>query len=99
MRIRFTVAVILLTLLGGVSAGAEPQNGSERTRARELYRRGTTAFDLGRFDDAVRDYEAAYELTENPALLYNIAQAHRFAGRPEKALHFYHSYLRNLPNA
>ena len=63
------------------------------------YERGTTMFDLEKYVEAAGEFERAYELKQNPAFLFNIAQAYRLAGRPDKAVGFYRSYLRRLPNA
>jgi len=71
----------------------------ERAAAKEHYMKGTKYFDLGRFEDAVKEYEAAYEAIDDPVLLYNIAQAHRLAGHTERAIFFYRSYLRRVPAA
>ncbi|HEX6835694.1 MAG TPA: tetratricopeptide repeat protein [Polyangia bacterium] len=68
-------------------------------RAREHYQEGTKAYDLGRFDDAAREYEQAYEAKDDPALLFNIAQAYRFGKRYDKAILSYRSYLRRVPDA
>jgi tetratricopeptide (TPR) repeat protein len=67
--------------------------------AREHFSRGTTLYNLGRFGDAAREYERAYEAKQEPALLFNIAQAYRFDGQKKKALFAYRAYLRSLPDA
>ena len=36
-----------------------------------------------RYEDAIREFEEAYRLSNRPALLYNIAQAYRLAGTGE----------------
>jgi len=72
-------------------------SADERNAAREHYARGTTAFDLGQFDDAVREYTEAYKLRDDPALLYNIAQSNRLAGHKLESLHFYKIYLTKVP--
>jgi Tetratricopeptide repeat len=56
--------------------------------------KGTTAFALGHFADAAEDFEKAFELKPDPALLYNAAQAYRLAGDKERALTLYENYLR-----
>jgi tetratricopeptide (TPR) repeat protein len=61
-------------------------------RARALHQ-GTKAFDLGAFDEAIREYSEAYRVIDDPALLYNIAQAHRLSGNKAEAMHFYKIYL------
>jgi tetratricopeptide (TPR) repeat protein len=71
----------------------------DRALAREHYVKGTNAFDLGSYDEAVSEYTAAYRLKNDPALLYNIAQAHRLAGHAADALHFYKIFLSKLPDA
>jgi len=67
--------------------------------AREHYQKGTSYYDLGRYNDAIKEFEAAYELKNDPALLYNLAQSNRLAGNSEQALHFYRTYLRYVPKA
>jgi tetratricopeptide (TPR) repeat protein len=93
MNCRFLLGVLALLWCSG------PLRADERTEAREHYRRGTAAFNLGHYEDAIREYEAAYQLREDPALLYNIAQAYRLAGDETHALRTYKSFLHQLPKA
>lgn len=65
--------------------------------ARAHYQKGTALYDLGKYDEAVAEFEAAYEAKSDPALLYNLAQANRLAGHAEQALHFYRTYLKYVP--
>jgi tetratricopeptide (TPR) repeat protein len=67
--------------------------------AREHYQKGTSYYDLGRYPEAIKEFEAAYEIKNDPALLYNLAQSNRLAGNSEQALHFYRTYLRYVPKA
>jgi tetratricopeptide (TPR) repeat protein len=67
--------------------------------AKEHFRRGTTAYNLGHFIEAASEYEQAYRAKESPALLYNLGQAYRGAGEPQKALNAYRAYLRSAPDA
>jgi tetratricopeptide (TPR) repeat protein len=62
--------------------------------ARAVNDKATAAFALGRFAEAAEQFEKAFELKPDPALLYNAAQAHRLAGNKERALALYQSYLR-----
>jgi tetratricopeptide (TPR) repeat protein len=68
-------------------------------KAKEHYRRGTKLYDLQKFSESAQEYEQAYELKDDPTLLFNIGQAYRFAGDSQKALGAYRSYLRRVPNA
>lgn len=45
-------------------------------------------------DRAADNYEKAFALKPDPALLYNAAQAHQLAGNKQRALELYQSYLR-----
>ncbi len=76
-------------------AGADPDTEA----AKQRFLQGTRAYDLGRYDEAVREYEAAYKLKDDPALLYNIGQAYRLAGKPADAARSYKSFLRRMPTA
>src|SRR5262249_32295491 len=66
---------------------------------KQHYERGTTLFDLAKYLDAAKEFEAAYEMKQNPAFLFNIGQAYRLAGKSELAIGFYKSYLRRSPGA
>jgi tetratricopeptide (TPR) repeat protein len=79
-------------------AQAQPDDDA-RARARAHYISGTKFFDLAKYDDAIREYEQAYHEKDDPALLYNLAQAHRLAGHPAEAVHFYKVFLQKLPKA
>jgi tetratricopeptide (TPR) repeat protein len=91
---RLTIIGVLCGGLGlpGVARAENPE------LAREHYMRGTSYYDLGKYQEAIREFEAAYESKNDPAFLYNLAQSHRLAGNPEQALHFYRTYLKRAPN-
>lgn len=61
--------------------------------ARAHYETGVRKYNLGRFEEAAEEFQAAYESSGDPALLYNIAQAYRQARNYSKALFFYKTYL------
>src|ERR1700747_3723892 len=90
-----TLLVVPLLVLCLLPAGAA--RAEDTTAAREHYQKGTAFFDLGKYADAIKEFEAAYEAKNDPAFLYNLAQAHRLAGNPEQALRFYRTYLRKNP--
>jgi tetratricopeptide (TPR) repeat protein len=73
--------------------------GDDRTDAQKHYVKGTKAFDLGAYDEAIAEYNAAYRIKADPALLYNLGQAHRLANHTAEAIHFYRMYLTKIPNA
>ena len=89
-----TVAGLFLTVCLITSLEGRSLRADERSEARGRYERGTAMFDLGKYLDAAHEYEAAYELKNDPALLFNIGQAYRQANDPAAALRAYRAYLR-----
>jgi tetratricopeptide (TPR) repeat protein len=75
-------------------AATEPAYAGNVDEAKAHYARATSAYALGRFAEAAAEYEKAFDLKPDPALLYNAAQAHRVAGNKARALLLYRSYLR-----
>jgi len=82
----FLGSPLTLTLGRALAAGAED--------ARAFNEKATAAFALGRYAEAAENFEKAFEMKTDPALLYNAAQAHRMAGNKERALALYQNYLR-----
>jgi tetratricopeptide (TPR) repeat protein len=80
-----------------VAAGAA--HADDVQAAREHFEKGTRLYDLGQYGDAAKEYEAAYKAKDDPALLFNCGQAYRGAGEPEKAVGFFKSFLRKMPDA
>src|SRR5262249_4055916 len=56
-------------------------------------------YNLNEYDEAIAQFEAGYRAVPQAVFLYNIAQAHRAAERPQRALEFYRKYLRQDPGA
>ena len=94
-RVGIVIGLMLATALPSSTVHADDASRA----AMEHFRRGTRAYDLGRFLEAAAEYEKAYEMKESPALLYNLGQAYRGAGEHQKALNAYRAYLRNEPDA
>ncbi len=78
-----------------VSGAAHADSTSE---ARTHYQNGNAAFALGDFKQAAAEYELAYRLRQDPALLFNAAQAQRLGGNREKALIMYKNFVRLYPD-
>jgi tetratricopeptide (TPR) repeat protein len=89
-RLTLTVVVLVLVAVGGMS----PARADDRAEARAHYEKATGAYALGRYADAAVEFEAAFALKPDPAILYNAAQAYRLAGKKERALELYRSYRR-----
>jgi tetratricopeptide (TPR) repeat protein len=92
-------AALALTVtfsLVGAPLAAKP---SPKAEAKQRYTAGMAAYNLEDYDGAIKEFDAAYRLVQDPLFLFNIGQAHRLAKRPEKALLFYRRYLTNMPGA
>jgi tetratricopeptide (TPR) repeat protein len=61
--------------------------------ARALFQRAEMSFNLGKFSEALTDYQAAYQAKPLSGFLFNIAQCYRNMGNYERARFFYRRYL------
>src|SRR3954463_15750178 len=88
----------LLALLMMLSPLARAQTASPAPPppedAKKIYDDAVSYYALGRYAEAAPLFERAFEIKHVPALLFNAAQAHRFAGHTERAITLYESYLR-----
>jgi tetratricopeptide (TPR) repeat protein len=91
------VAAFLAPLALYAPASLAGESALEEAKA--LVSRATVEYNVGRFDQALELYTQAYEKYSKPALLFNIGQCHRLLGHYERALFFYHGYLREQPEA
>ena len=66
---------------------------------RVLFERAETKFNLGRFEEALVDYQAAYEAEPLPAFLFNIGQCYRNLGNYERAQFFFRRYVQLDPRS
>ncbi|HEU0031613.1 MAG TPA: hypothetical protein VFQ53_13330 [Kofleriaceae bacterium] len=87
----FASAIVLAAVVGVASAQPAP---ADLARAKELYQSAETAMAQSRFDDAARDYAAAYDLSKDPVLFFKIGSAHQKAGKCDIAVVYYRRYLK-----
>jgi tetratricopeptide (TPR) repeat protein len=78
---------------------APASRAEDGDKAREHYSIGLRAYDSGKYDEAIAEFEEAYRYKDAPGLLYNIGQAYRLSNRPEEALRYYRTYLEKKPDA
>jgi tetratricopeptide (TPR) repeat protein len=72
---------------------------SQKSEMKAHYEKATRAYDLGKYQEAVDEYQKAYEIGGDPPMLYNIGQAYRLNDQPTEAIRFYRRYLQRSPNA
>jgi len=95
----WSVFFLVLFLYGFALPALAESETQKKQAAKEHYEVATRFFDLGKYGEAIQEYEAAYLLVPDPNLLYNIGQAYRLWDRPEEAVRSYKNYLRNRPDA
>jgi tetratricopeptide (TPR) repeat protein len=95
-RSALAVVVALAMLLAPRPVVAED---AATRAAKRHYVKGDKLFNLGKFEQALAEFEAAYQAKPIPKLLFNIAQAHRNLGHYEQAIFSYRKYLSLVPDA
>lgn len=94
-------AIVALTLVcaAPVIAQQPSVDDSLDEEGRALFAAGRAAFGAERFEDALDHFQAAYDRSRRPELLYNVALAADRLGRAELALETYEKYLDSVPNS
>jgi hypothetical protein len=72
-----------------------PPVQEKMTEAALVRRRAMVALNTGRYEEAIKAFEEAYALEQDPLLLFRLAQAYRLSGQPAKALDACEAYLRS----
>ncbi len=95
-------AALIASAPANVGAQPDPKAGApsaaDKQAAKKLVDDGLAAYNTKDYDKAIELYKQAFGLIPHPILLFNIAQAHRLAGRPDKAVPFYERYLERDPS-
>jgi tetratricopeptide (TPR) repeat protein len=66
--------------------------------AKAHYQRATAHFAVGEYHDAAIEYEEAFKLKQDPAILFNAAQSFRLAGDNQNALLLYNNIVKLYPS-
>jgi tetratricopeptide (TPR) repeat protein len=83
--------LVVLFLLG---SGPDP----ELVQAKQHFATARTAYDAGRFEQALAEFQAAYAKKPIPAFLFNVGQCERQLGHYDRAIFFFERYLESSPN-
>src|SRR6476659_900004 len=89
--------LVLLVFLC-VSTFARADDTAQRA-AKRHYDRGEKLFALGKFDEALDEYQKAFDAKPLPGFLFNIGQCYRNLGDYDQAIFSFKKYLKLDPNA
>ena len=88
----------LLPFLLALSLAAPARADDDKAKqAAAHYKQGRAFFDQGAYDQAIAEYQKAYDLDQKAAHLFNIGRAHHLKGDRKAALDFYRRYLTAEP--
>jgi tetratricopeptide (TPR) repeat protein len=94
-------AIELAPASGG--GGEATDDGIDLEAAKAEYRKGSDAYALGNYEEAIEHFERAYQLSQEPALLFDIGQAYtrwydlsNDVEQLKKARRMYENYVINL---
>jgi tetratricopeptide (TPR) repeat protein len=92
---------LLLVVCLGVAVPVRSAHADDpATRAaRRHFERGEKLFALGKFDEALEEYQTAFDAKPLPGFLYNIGQCYRNLGDYEQAIFSFKKYLKLEPEA
>jgi tetratricopeptide (TPR) repeat protein len=95
------VGLAVLSFAAALTSAPSPARADEEAteQARQHYEKGKQAFDLGKWDDAIAEFEEAYRLRSDPTFLFNMAQAYRRKGDLQRARDLYKNYLIENPES
>jgi tetratricopeptide (TPR) repeat protein len=97
-RLIVTLATLVSCLVLARPSAAQV-DADKKPAAKEHYEKATRFYDVGKYGEAIAEYEQSYLLIDDPALLFNIGQAYRLWDHPEEAIRSYKNYLRRRPDA
>jgi tetratricopeptide (TPR) repeat protein len=92
-----TALAVLLAVSLAAPAWAKPSH-ADLKKARAHFKSGQKLHDKGRLDEAIAEYQAAYQLSGLPDMLYNLGQVHRMRGNRRAAIDYYTRYLAADPS-
>ena len=82
----------------GNSSSAGSATAVAADDAKAHYQKATAHFAVGEYHDAAIEYEEAFKLKQDPAILFNAAQSFRLAGDNQKALLLYNNIIKLYPS-
>jgi tetratricopeptide (TPR) repeat protein len=66
--------------------------------AKEHWQKGAAAYDVGRYEEAVKEFEESYRLAPRSAILFDLARTETKLGHEDKAIDYLERYLKSDPD-
>jgi len=88
-----------MLILAWPFTGSVAHAQSSEELARGHYTLARAQYEAGQFEDAAREFQAAYDAAPRPQLLYNIYLAHRDGGHAEQAAAALRGYVATLEDS
>ena len=99
-RVVFLAAALgVLAVIISAPAQAMQLSPQQKADMKLHYDKATRAYDVGKYQEAIEQYQKAYEIGGDAAMIYNIAQAYRLSDQLSEAIRFYRRYLQRSPSA
>ena len=92
------LAVLLAFVVALAPRPAAAEDAAMRA-AKRHYERGEKLFALGKFDEALDEYQKAFDAKPLPGFLFNIGQCYRNLGETDSAIFTYKKFLKLDPDA
>jgi len=93
------VSLLLVVLMGGPAARAEPPAGTSREVAQAKLIEGVALLKQGDYTGALATFQDAYRLVPSPNIHYDMALAYAGLGRSADALEAFERFLAEAPRA
>jgi tetratricopeptide (TPR) repeat protein len=90
--------VLLIAFVVATPHAARADDAAMRS-AKKHYDRGEKLFALGKFDEALDEYQKAFDAKPLPGFLFNIGQCYRNLGETDSAIFTYKKFLKLDPDA
>src|SRR3954467_11063977 len=93
-RLRPLALVVMVLACAG---HAQAQTDDPVASARTHFEAGRALYQLGNYNDALREFAAGYELAPRPQFLLNLGQCYRELDDLQHAREMYQRYLHDAP--
>jgi tetratricopeptide (TPR) repeat protein len=93
------LSLLLVGLFLAVSPRPAHAEDPAMRAAKRHFEKGEKLFALGKFDEALDEYQKAYDAKPIPDFLFNIGQCYRNLEQYDQAIFSFKKYLKDVPDA